>query len=289
MLLEGPGEWHASGSFSFSILWWDVDVGFDERWGSTPEIQVATTSGAAALMAELADPAHLEPGPPVGGSALVTLAATDDGSRVAHPLGLLGVRQKAVPLDVEIDRIGTRMLAEGPTKFSVTEVRVGGLPTDAAGRATDKFARGQYMDLSEQQKLDGQSFEDFACGVVVGTEAYVVPTAGSAVAADYERRILEPAPRLNLDWRSWPPGSPATACRAVHGSRAPWSRWGRRGDRAGRGRPSSRRQSPAQRRLSRRRSRSWTRRAWPRSPRWSGERRRRRPSPDRSPRRPARG
>lgn len=202
MSLEGPGEWHAVGSFSFSILFWDEEIGFDEKWGKTPAVEAGTTSAAAALRAELADPARLLPGPPVGGNALVTLApvAAIDGV-LAHPLGVLSLRQKAVPLGVEIDRLGTKRLTEGTPTFAIGEVKVGGIATTAREDVVDHFARGQFMDLSEKQKLEGRSFEKFTCGVTVGTTGYVVPTIGTTVAAEYEVKVLEPDTKLNMHWK----------------------------------------------------------------------------------------
>ena len=200
MQLEGPGEWHATGSFSFSILFWDKTIPFDERWGAAPAVQGATASAASALTAELGDPDRLEPGPPVGGSALVTLATTPDSGRLAHPLGQLGIRQKTLPFGVQIDRIGTQMLSEGPSTWSITAVTVGGQPTAATAAVTDLFARGQFMEMSEQDKLDQHSFERFTSGIAVGTEAYVVPRPGLTVNADYEVKVMEPEPRLHLYW-----------------------------------------------------------------------------------------
>jgi len=193
MQLEGPGEWRAVGSFSFSILFWDVDVAFEEKWGSAPAIDAGTTSASAALMAELADPARLLPEPPVGGSALVTLAA--DGAQatpLAHPLGRLTVRQKALPLDVRIDRIGTKRLTEGEVQFAIAAVTVNDQPTTATEPVVDHFARGQYMQLTDDQKLAGKSFERFPCGVSVGTSAYRADDQGRLVTASYEEKILEP-------------------------------------------------------------------------------------------------
>jgi hypothetical protein len=66
---------------------------------------------------------------------------------------------------------------------------------------TDHFARGQFMALSEQQKLEGRSFETFTSGVQVGTTDYTVGTAGTTVKADYEVEILEPEESLNLHWK----------------------------------------------------------------------------------------
>jgi hypothetical protein len=196
MQLEGPGEWHASGSFSFSILFWDKTIGFDERWGSAPALDSQTQSAASAITAAIGKDS-VEPGPPLGGSALVTLAATGDAT-LAHPLAQVAVRQKAVPFDVQIDRLGTAMVSEGPSTWSVTSVTAGTQELHAIEPVTEWFARGQFMDLSDQDKLDQHSFERFTCGVAVGTDAYAVPGAGSRVSADYEVDILEPEERLHL-------------------------------------------------------------------------------------------
>jgi hypothetical protein len=78
---------------------------------------------------------------------------------------------------------------------------VGGKPTTATEPVTDHFARGQFMELSEQQKLEGRSFETFTSGVQIGSTDYTVGTAGTTVKADYEVEILEPEPVLNLHWK----------------------------------------------------------------------------------------
>ena len=201
MSLEGPGEWRAKGYFSFSILWWDWDIDFDESWGDAPSIEAEKTSASALVTRELNDPSRLLPGPPVGGHALVTLAPPPSGVALAHPLGVVTIAQKAVPFDVEIDRIGTRLLSEGKARFTVDDVLVGGKSATAQERVTDHFARGQFMELSEQQKLEGRSFEKFTNGVRVGSSAYTVANTGTAVKADYEVEILEPEPVLNLHWK----------------------------------------------------------------------------------------
>lgn len=200
MELEGPGAWHAKGHFSFSILWWDVDIDFDQRWGEPSEVEPATTSAAQLLRDELSNPDRLLPGPPVGGNALVTLAPLAPGEALAHPLGLLSIAQKAVPLDVQIDRIGTRKLVEGTPTFSVTSVTVGGTAATATQPVLDHFARGQFMELTDQQKLEGRSFETFPSGVQLGSSGYAVPTDSTTVTADYEVEILDPQPTMNLHW-----------------------------------------------------------------------------------------
>lgn len=201
MTLHGPGEWRAKGHFSFSILWWDYEIGFDEHWGNGPSIATDPQSAAQALLLELRSPDRLLPGEPLGGNALVALADPPDGLTLAHPLGVVTLAQKAIPFEVEIDRMGTVPLTEGKATFTVDKVLVGGAETQAWEKVTDHFARGQFMDLTEQQKLEGRSFETFTSGARIGTTDYRVGTVGTTVKADYEVEILEPEPELNLHWK----------------------------------------------------------------------------------------
>ncbi|MBF6047247.1 hypothetical protein GO001_18720 [Streptomyces sp. NRRL B-1677] len=201
MSLKGPGEWQAKGSFSFSILWWDIDIGFDEKWGTDPAVENTTTSAAAIVRQELGTPSRLMPGPPIGGNGLVTLAQPPAGATPAHPLGQVTLAQKAVPLDVRIDRIGTKSLTEGTPKFTIDTVTVSGRQDTTHETVTDHFARGQFMELTEQQKLEGRSFETFTSGVRIGSADYAVEGVGTTVRADYEVKIIEPEPVLNLYWK----------------------------------------------------------------------------------------
>lgn len=198
--LEGPGQWRIKGHFKFKLLFVSKEIPFDESWGSAPAVEPPRTSAAALLHQEISDPGRLLPGPPVGGNALVTLAEPPKGAVLAHPLALVTIAQKAVPLDVRIDRIGTQRLDEGTPTFTVTDVLVGGTTTEGREMVTDHFARGQFMELSEQQKLEGRSFERFTSGVRIGTTAYAVAGTGVSVTADYEVEILEPEQRLNRHW-----------------------------------------------------------------------------------------
>jgi hypothetical protein len=195
--VEGPGEWHMTGEFSFGVLWWDVSVSFDFTRGLAPAVDFGTVSAAAMLRQELHDPARLLPEAPPDGAGLVTLSTGDAGAAVrAHPLGRFTVKQKTVPFDVAIDRIGTKKLTEGTTRFSIASVTVGGRPTTAAVVVADHFALGQFMALTEEQQL-GRSFESFPCGVTVGTDAYAVPGSGGlTVTASYEEKVLEPEPAI---------------------------------------------------------------------------------------------
>ena len=108
-VLRGPGRWEVSGHASFSILFWDVDIGFELAWGDAAAALLAAVAVGAELVAALADRGNWAAELPVGGDALITLAASDRVRRpvAAHPLGELSVTQKVVPLGVDITRVGT--------------------------------------------------------------------------------------------------------------------------------------------------------------------------------------
>lgn len=194
--LTGPDQWRVRGEFSFSILWWDKSVSFDESWGAIEEGETQTASLKDALLAELNNPDNVAPEAPAGAS-LVTLApAGGSTERLAHPLGRLAVRQRTVPLGLRIDRLGTRKLAGGAQSVNVESVALNDEPLDTFDPAIESFARGQYMELSDTEKLTGKVFEPFPAGVVVGRTGYVTPAASLTrdVKASFESVRLDPVP-----------------------------------------------------------------------------------------------
>jgi hypothetical protein len=192
--LEGPDEWHFFGKFSFSILWWDKTVPFDERWGEVRAAEVGQASLGQALQAELSNPDNVTIEAPVGAAA-VTLAPPGNG-KVAHPLGRLAIRQRAVPFGLAIERLGTRPLAGGPQGVSVQAVALNGATMPTFEQTSEQFSRGQFVDLSDDQKLTGPTFEPFPSGVIVGSAGYVAPDGFARdVAAGFETVRLDPEPK----------------------------------------------------------------------------------------------
>ena len=194
--LEGPDRWHIYGEFSFSILWWDKTVPFDKQWGEVEAADAGTVSLQQALLPELSNPDNLAPEAPAGAS-LITLAPAGGTERIAHPLGRLAVRQRAVPFGLQIDRIGTKRLAGGPASVRVESVTLNGQALPDFESTTESFARGQFMELSETEKLTGKVFESFPSGVVVGKADYVTPdgTLARDVKASFETVRLDPRPQ----------------------------------------------------------------------------------------------
>jgi hypothetical protein len=170
--LEGPRPWHVLGSASISILFFEVTVSFDETFGDPPErARIEPVNLWDPLLAALRDLRNWSATLPSGTSRGVSTAA--DGEQPARvrldPMSVLAVRQKVMPLDRRITKLGESPI-EGPTRIRVGAVRVG---CDTAGvggtlvqheALNEPFAAAQYESLNDAQRLSRPSFEPMAAG-----------------------------------------------------------------------------------------------------------------------------
>jgi Family of unknown function (DUF6603) len=180
--VEGPGYWHVVGTLTFEILWWDFDIPFDGECGDKPDILGEDINLGELVRASLADESAWEPQLPPDGEALVTIAPAVRQGTFVHPLAGLNVVQRVAPLGVDIQRYGSARVT-GAHRFDVTAVRLGDLTLANPPALTQPFGRGQYFDLTDEQRLTLPSFEPFAAGVTVAGGDFGF---GSSVGADLE-------------------------------------------------------------------------------------------------------
>ncbi|HST39603.1 MAG TPA: DUF6603 domain-containing protein [Conexibacter sp.] len=159
MSLEGPTPWRARGTGSISILFFDIDVDFDVTWGEARDTQLEPVDVLPLLAAELQKAEGWKALPPAPSNLLVSLRRLDpdravDDLLVLHPLGALQVTQRAVPLDLTIDKVGNRRAADAK-RFSVAAGR--GLAKRAD--VSEQFAPAQYRDMADAEKLGKPAFE----------------------------------------------------------------------------------------------------------------------------------
>src|SRR5206468_5897112 len=96
---------------------------------------------------------------------------------VVHPLGTLTVRQRVVPLGLEIARYGGAQPRDrGP--FEIAVQAADGSSGAPEATVEDQFARAQFFDLSEAERLSAPSFEAMAAGARLGGGGLTLPTAG---------------------------------------------------------------------------------------------------------------
>jgi hypothetical protein len=185
--LIGPGNWYAAGTATISVLWWDIDFGFetgDEKPAPPP---LPIIDGAALLAAALIDTrswgalATAE-----SGLIAVRRPSAPAGPLLFHPLDELTVRQQVVPLGVVVTRMEAGRLA-APRTFEVT-VKVGGTPMKTEA-VWDAFARAMYMDMSDAAKLSTPSFEPMVTGARVVLDQAAAPAPSVNASWSYDEFV----------------------------------------------------------------------------------------------------
>jgi hypothetical protein len=188
--LEGPAPWRARGRGSISLLLFEVSADFDTTWGDAGPPALPAVDILPILAAECADAASWQTVSPVGGSPLVslrTLGETED-DLVLHPLGALFVRQRAVPLDLRLDKVGSQKPKDA-SQFTLTVVTPG---LARRADADEMFALGQYQDMDDAAKLSRRPFEPAHGGLELGVDGNVLSSARAVRrSARYEEIVID--------------------------------------------------------------------------------------------------
>jgi hypothetical protein len=188
LLLEGPGPWHAKGHASLHFLFFTIHVRFDKTWGkSAGRLQAEPVDAVQEVVMALGEDSAWVPIAPAR-DELFTLRPGDSMHLRLHPLGTLQVRQGVAPFGVSIARIGARPVIGGAVKLAIEPAPTEpGLAVPALGPSTGHFAKSEFIDMSEQDRLAQPSFEPYQDGIVFGAGA---PTASSAVRCSAEAETV---------------------------------------------------------------------------------------------------
>jgi hypothetical protein len=189
--IEGPGAWHIKGKLKFTILFWDISKSFDERWGTLPPVAVTQTDVRALLAAEITRPQNWSTALPPASDALVTLAPrVGDTTPLAHPFSQLSFSQTVVPLGLTLQKFGDTVI-RGTNRFDVTNVTVGGVTVAAPTMVQEHFARAQFLNMSDEDRLTKPSFEKMSAGVEFSSVSYNVSTSPLSIPMEYETVYLD--------------------------------------------------------------------------------------------------
>jgi hypothetical protein len=187
--VEGPNPWHVGGHVEFQVLLLSGSIGFDVTIGSAVEEEPQRVDlGELLRDALLADDAWSGELPPGGGTGVSLRSLDPAAGLVVHPLGRFSVRQRALPLELPITRYGAaRPAPYTPTTFAVTSLAVGGSALPGIP-VTDDFAAGQFVELSDDERLSRPGFEAMPSGATSGMPRYRWPVdaGGAPVQATVE-------------------------------------------------------------------------------------------------------
>mgnify|MGYP000638653716 CR=1 FL=1 len=187
--LEGTSPWHVEGTGSISLLFWDVSVDFSHTWGEKENTKLPPISAMPLLAAEFAKVENWTAKLEAANSLPVTLRPVDASTDlVLHPVGSLSITQRAVPLGLTIDKIGSQK-PDDANRFTISVTTVGLQTRDSID---ESFAIGQFQELADNKKLGASDFQKEEAGIelsVAGTQSRTSFVAKRV--ARYEQIIID--------------------------------------------------------------------------------------------------
>jgi len=187
--LSGPTPWRAHGTGSVSLLFFDISADFDITWGDAQDTALDSIDVMPVVVGALSEPDAWKAQLPPGSNLLVSLRAIEPSEDlVLHPLGELEVRQRAVPLDLTIDKVGNQAagdvehlsLAPAPGAFAET------------GDLDERFALAQFQDMSDAEKLSRAPFEYQHGGISLSVAGSELASSRSVVRSlRYEEIVID--------------------------------------------------------------------------------------------------
>jgi hypothetical protein len=181
--LEGPSAWRARGSGSISLLFFEISADFDITWGEETDTTLPAVEALPLVATEFRHDQAWSALLPSGATPMVTLRALGAGTTgelVLHPVGTLQVRQRAIPLDTTVDKVGNRRTADA-TRFTVSVL---GTSLRESADLDEQFALGQYQDLDDAARLSRPAYQPQHGGVEI------TPTGAGAGTGRMVRRTV---------------------------------------------------------------------------------------------------
>jgi len=189
--LEGPSPYHAKGRGSIGFLFFEISADFDRTWSDPITTTLPSILVLPFLAAEIVKPEGWTTHLPTGsGKTLVNLRQLPEtDALVLHPLGTLTIVQRALPLNVRVDRVGGQATADGK-QFSVDAAQGKGLRRLSV--PGDKFAMGQFQNLSDADRLSRPGYESQDAGVELGGDGNALTTTRVVRrSARYELHVVD--------------------------------------------------------------------------------------------------
>jgi hypothetical protein len=190
---QGPTPWHFHGEASISLLFFSVSASVDLTWGSSTQATIPAQPVLPDLFNAFKNPQSWSAALPPATTVAVSLATQKptDQTLCVHPMGTLQVKETVVPLDLPITKYGNATPSDG-TEFSIQSVQIDA-QTETIQTIQDYFAPGQFLNLSDADKLSKPSFEEMDAGVNIGSSAILNGQDSPRTVVYQEFYIYDPA------------------------------------------------------------------------------------------------
>ena len=171
--LEGPAPWRAHGTGTFTFIFdKDFEVG-PLQWGDATNPPPALVHPRDLVANAIGDAGRVADGPAGEQRPSRSILRVDPNAAalLVHPLGLFEVRQHAVPLETVIARVGANPVPPDETYVHFGLPQVNLVDVGAISEVTDLFSAGQFLNLTDDEKLSRPSFEPMQAGVRINPAA----------------------------------------------------------------------------------------------------------------------
>ncbi|MBT8185523.1 MAG: hypothetical protein KJN76_11835, partial [Eudoraea sp.] len=210
--LQGPTPWIATGTASFSILFFKVKVRFSKTWGERKEVMEPSIPVLPKILEALGEGSNWVAELPSKRHLLVSIAEVDlaEGELLLQSMGTLKISQTVLPLGLTISKFGNNT-PQDIKQADITQVRISGDEVSISG-VKDAFVPAAYKEMEDADKLSAPSYEDEKSGFKVSdTEEiglnYAInrPVAYEVRISDYNRESELPyelyAPLFSNPWK----------------------------------------------------------------------------------------
>jgi hypothetical protein len=188
--LEGPTPWHAHGTASISILFFSIDVSIDVTWGDSRDTALPPISVMPIVTGELGKQSNWRAVLPSGSNLLVSLRKLDPGEAefVLHPVGTLQVSQRAIPLDLTLDKVGNQKPTDAK-RFNLA-VAPGGFVKKRD--LPEQFAPAQFLNFDDAAKLSQQAYAPQHGGIELSAAGHAYASGtGLTRTVRYDLTIID--------------------------------------------------------------------------------------------------
>lgn len=187
--LEGPTPWHIEGTGSISLLFFDISVDFSKTWGERKETTLPPITIMPLLKGEFEKLENWQAVVPAANTLLVSLREIEASEDlVLHPVGTLKISQRAVPLQLKLDKLGTQK----PADNNYFDIDISGDDFEVIDEVLESHATAQIKNVSDKQKLSLPPYSDEKGGIELSVKGEQLKTSSAIKrVVRYEQIIID--------------------------------------------------------------------------------------------------
>lgn len=188
--LEGPTPWHIEGTGTVTLLFFDIPIDFSETWGEEVDAILSPIRVMQLVETEFNKLENWKTTLPQQTRLFVSLRKieTTNDLLVLHPVGTLQISQRAVPLELQLDKVGDQK----PEDVNYLSVAVNAPGLLKKADLNESFAMAQFKNMDDSKKLSSPSYEKWKAGLELAA-ATAQANASLAIkrVVRYEKIIID--------------------------------------------------------------------------------------------------